>query len=262
VGGEQRFVFFTSGRVVQYRVGPLDSDQLVVDTPFLTGGRTDIAGRNYGLVALAPDMADHLVLIGGTDMLTVFADRVAGEAISDPWGQVERHIARVDLTTGSVDDRFFSYAYDDDGGQQYEGRVVYPAGPWAGSGQLAFNVFGDGHWVMHVTAAGGTATTWTLGDVVLWDIQDLDGDGVDEWLTSPATGYLPNWHTDVWHREGDTLTLQSSHPGVIPYLVGRFRQRARTTSRGYLYPVSTVTDDCATHWVGWSEAGATTLQAL
>ncbi|MDP6942592.1 MAG: IPT/TIG domain-containing protein [Myxococcota bacterium] len=84
---------------------------------------------------------------------------------------------------------------------------------------------------------------------------DLDGDGVDEWVTSPATGYLPDWHTDIWHREGDNLTLQSSHPGVIPTLVGRFRQGNRTTSRGSLYPVSTVLEACALRWIGLSEAG-------
>ena len=47
---DDRVVFFTSARVVAYSLSALSSDQLLDDTPFLSGGRTDIAGRNYGLV--------------------------------------------------------------------------------------------------------------------------------------------------------------------------------------------------------------------
>ncbi len=46
-----------------------------------------------------------------------------------------------DVSTGSVSDRFFSYAHDNSDGNQYEGRVVYPAGAWvkrSGPSRLAF----------------------------------------------------------------------------------------------------------------------------
>ena len=66
VDGDSRLVFFTSGRVVQYDAGPLGPDQLIADTPFLSGGRTDMAGRNYGLVGRDPQDPDKIVLISGT----------------------------------------------------------------------------------------------------------------------------------------------------------------------------------------------------
>ena len=52
------------------------------------------------------------MLIAGTDASTLFSDMLAGAMVSDPWGQIERHVSIVDMATGTVDDRFFSYAHD------------------------------------------------------------------------------------------------------------------------------------------------------
>src|SRR5262249_40781910 len=49
-----RLAFFTSARAVAYRVEALGAAQLAADRPFLTAGRTDLAGRNYGLVSTEP----------------------------------------------------------------------------------------------------------------------------------------------------------------------------------------------------------------
>lgn len=172
VGGQERLVFFTSGRVLQYTPGPLGPSQLVLDSPFLTGGRTDIAGRDYGLVAVDPGASGQLSLIAGTSASTVQADMLSGKMEADPWGQIERHLTRYDLATGAVSDCFFSYAHDGGDAFKYEKRVVFPAGAHgriAGSAsRLAFNVYEGGNWQLHVTKPGSTEDELTLKDLFLW----------------------------------------------------------------------------------------------
>ena len=263
VGGDQRLLFFTSGRVVQYQVAPLAEAQLVADRPFLSGGRTDIAGRNYGLVARDPDEPSHLVLVSGTDGQALFLDMVAGAPGSDDWGQIERHVSVYDIATNTIDDTFYSYAHDDNDGHKYEGRVAYPDSPFVRSGpgqpsRLAFNVFGGGHWVVHVTLPGQSGDAVTITDLYLWDIRDLDGDGVTEWVTSPAAnGYLPSWSFDLHHWDESTLSLLplQSYPSHLPARLATFRQPERSTSRGYLYPTLTVADDCSPRVLGQTVGG-------
>ncbi|MBW2453890.1 MAG: hypothetical protein JRI68_05250 [Deltaproteobacteria bacterium] len=270
VGGQHRLAFFTSGRVVQYAVVPFGSAQLLHDAPFVTGGRTDLAGRNYGLVARDPSYADHLVLIAGTDGQALYLDRVAGQPGSDDWGQIERHVTVYDLTTHTVDDRFFSYAHDDNDGHQYEGRVAYPDRPFVhvADGQpsrLAFNVFSAGQWTLHVTEPGTTVDALLLADHYLWDIRDLDGDGTAEWVISPTpNGYLPSWQTDLhqWNEPATSLTLVASHPGVLPARAAGFRQPERTTSRGALYPTLVVAGDCEPLLLTRTEQGELQTQPL
>jgi hypothetical protein len=270
VGAEQRLAFFTSGRAVQYAVAPLSAGQLLADRPFLTGGRTDIAGRNYGLVARDPDAPSHVVLVSGTDGQALFTDMVNGAPGSDDWGQIERHVAVYDLATDTVDDTFYSYAHDDDDGHKYEGRVAYPDSPFvhtgaAGASRLAFNVFGAGHWVVHVTAAGASADAVTIADRYLWDIRDLDGDGVAEWVLSPApSGYLPTWSFELHHWDEASTSLQqvASYPGYLPARVATFRAAERTTSRGSLYPTLTVAEGCALKVLGQTEASELAALAL
>ena len=258
VAGVPRLVFFTSGRVVHYAVGPPGPGQLLRDAPYLTGGRTDLAGRNYGLVAVDPQDPDLLVLLAGASSWTVHDDLVRAAMVSDPWGQIERHVTVHRLSTGAVDDRFYSYAHDASDGHQYEGRVVYPAGPFVrtGSGgpsRLAYNVYAGGHWWLHVSQPGSTADAQALRGRFLWDVRDLDGDGSDEWISSPVElpgdpdvpgWYFPRWRTDVlrWDEATETLTLLATHEGAIPQLVAAFRRPDRTASQGYLYPVLTVSD--------------------
>jgi hypothetical protein len=256
-GGTKRLVFFTSSRVVQYAVGPLSSSQLLADTPFLPGNRTDLVGRNYGLVLPDPGAPNRLVLIAGTDTSTLFDDMTTATMAADPWGQIERHVTWYDLTTGAVDDRFFSYAHDDNDGKQYEGRVLYPANPIvrtaSGPSRIAFDVYEGGHWMLHVTKPGSTTDALVLKDVFLWDIRDIDADGQEEWITTPARDpsepdvpgyYYVKWRTRLSHWDDAALALKQSaeHQGAIPLLLGRFREPARTTSRSLLYDVSTARD--------------------
>ncbi|MEO7091883.1 MAG: hypothetical protein ABI175_01450 [Polyangiales bacterium] len=257
VVGEQRLVFFTSSRVVQYAVGPRSLAQLRVDHPFITAGRTDLVGRDYGLVARDPGDGGLLVLLSGTSMWTVYQDMVTAKMESDPWGQIERHVTVYDTAADALDDRFYSYAHDGGDANKYEGRVAYPDRPFlraaTGRSRIAYSVYAGGHWWLHVSQPGKTADAWTQRGVVLWDVRDLDGDGVDELVLSQVEApsdpdvpgyYFPRWQTFLAHlsADGSKLVTTRTFDGAIPELVGAFRDARRTTSFGALYPSLTVSD--------------------
>ncbi|MGW3955486.1 hypothetical protein ACWEKM_32205 [Streptomyces sp. NPDC004752] len=245
VGGQNRLVAWTSGRVMQYAVGPLSSTQLVADRPYLTGGRTDIAGRNYGVVAVDPGNPDKVALIAGTSNYSLYKDRLSGTQSADPWGGIERHVSIYNLGSNTVDDRFYSFAHDNNDGNKYVDRVSYPANPivrTGGTSRIAYNVFaGDGHWYLHISDPGATTDRYSIKDMFLWDIADVDGDGTDDWLASPTTGYFPNWQTNMYHwNEGAaSLTNFRTDAGHIPYFKETFGRRTATSSDGYLTPALT-----------------------
>ena len=245
-------VFWTSGRVVQYSVGPLGPDQLLQDTPFLNDDRTDLAGRNYGLVALDPNYPDHISLLAGTSVQTVYDDTLSGAMISDPWGGIERHVDIYSLSgNDAYQQAFYGSAHDDNNLDQYQNRVVFPENPYirVATGEpsrLAYNVYTDGHWYLHISQPGSTADEVVIPDVFLWDIQDFQGDGNDELIVSPArvyTGsfaslpYFPRWITniDTWSEATLTLNTNVIINGGIPLITQHFRKPATSSSQGYLY---------------------------
>jgi hypothetical protein len=189
----------------------------------------------------------------------VYADMVAGAMTFDPWGQIERHVSLYDATANTIDDRFFAYAHDNADGNQYEGRLVYPDSPWVATApgqpsRLAYSVYEQGHWILHVSAAGTVDDALALQGQVLWDIRDLDGDGTDEWIVSPAElpgdpdvpgYYFPRWRTDLYHFDEASLQLTSvaTFDDGIPELVAAFPTATRRTSMSSMYPVSVIADD-------------------
>ncbi len=259
VGGEARVVLFTSGRVVQYVHDNLTPTQLRTDLPYLTGDRTDIAGRNYGLVTRDPNEPDHVALLAGTSAYSMHADLVAGSMSFDPWGQIERHVSLYSLQGNTVQDRFYSYAHDADDGHQYEGRLAYPDSPWVVTApgepsRLAYSVYEQGHWMLHVSQPGSIDDALVLQGAVLWDIRDLDGDGIDEWVVSPSElpedpdvpgYYFTRWRTDLWHW--DEAAVATTPIAVfeqgIPALEGAFGRPTHRTSMGAMYPVPVVADE-------------------
>lgn len=256
-----RLVFFTSGRVIQYKYGAYGAEQLLVDHPFLSGNRKDLDGRSEGLVAQDPASPEKLVLMAGTDAFTLFLDRITGKQEADPWGGTERHIAVYDVETDLLDDRFFSNAKDGQNAYQYEGRVVYPANPFVAPveeetpSRIAYNVFEEGRWHLHISEPGSTEDLTVLKGLFLWNIQDLDGNGTPEWVISPTDSgdgvvetpaYLPVWETQLyqWSEENLELLLAGKFEGVIPYLLPTFRTGSVTSSRGALYPLLVQEQDC------------------
>ncbi|SEE87230.1 hypothetical protein [Jiangella alba] len=256
VAGQNRAVFWTSGRVVQYAIGALSSGQLIADRPYLTGGRTDIAGRNYGLVAVDPGSPNSVVLLSGTSNYSLYQDAITGTQSYDVWGGIERHVSIYDAAANTVQDRFFSYAHDASDGHKYQNRVSYPAHPFvqrSGASRLAYNVFRDGRWRLHVSQPGSTTSLYELDDVFLWDIVDVDGDGTQEWLISPTRNageplgpayYFPKWQTSAYHWNESALTLTSiaTFADAIPALQRTFATANTSSSDGSLAPAHVVAD--------------------
>lgn len=257
ISGQQRLVFFTSARVVQYAVAPLSANQLVMDTPFVA--RQDLVGRNYGLVLPDPSYPQHLILVSGTSADTLASDMRTSSMAADPWGQIERHVVLYNLATGTVEDRFFSYAHDNNDGDKYEGRIVYPDNPIVrgapgAPSRIAFNEYAGGHWRLHITQPGSTADETVITDWFLWDIQDVDQDGLEEWVLSPARDpsdpdvpgyYFVKWRTVLssYVAGMTTISVATQYTGRIPYLAPTFRKPRKTTSRSFLYPVLTARTD-------------------
>jgi hypothetical protein len=244
-------LFFTSGRVVAYREGaPFD---LVSDYPYLTGGRTDLVGRNYGLVMPDPAAPYLTAIVTGTPAVTLFQDMTSGAMTADPWAGIERHVSVHDARTNTLVDRFFSYAHDNNDGMQYEGRTSFANSAWIAS-RLLFDVYEGGHWHTIVTAPGDVTTALDVQDLFVWDARDLDGDGTIDIVASPARDpsdpdvpgyYFVKWRTLLMHWDEPTKTLVTTRTieGAIPWLVGSFREPARTSSVGFLYPSLTVARD-------------------
>lgn len=247
-------VFFTSGRVVRYAMTAPYA--LAADRPFLTAGRTDLVGRCYGLVMPDPLAPSRVALISGTTSQSLFADMVAGKMVSDPYGGIERHVTVHDRAANTVDDRFFSYAHDGGDAFLYEGRVAFAdaawiAAPGATASRLIFDVYVGGRWHAIVTTTGGTTTALDVRDLYVWDVRDLDGDGVLDVVASPSHDpadpdvpgwYFTKWRTLVMHWDEATKQLVTVRtiPDAIPWLIPAFRDATRSTSGGFRYPVPTV----------------------
>jgi hypothetical protein len=266
IGAEERLVFFTSARVVQYAA---DGGDLLADAPFLPGNRADLVGRNYGLVAVDPGAPSRLVLLNGTPAQTLFADQLASAMTTDPWGGIERHVALYDVATGSIVDRFFSYAHDHDDGDKFQGRVSYPDHPWlsrgSGPSRIVYGVYDGGHWYTHVSSEAGVDDTVVVRGLVPWDVRDIDGDGIEEVIASPTElpgdpdvpgYYFTKWKTTVlrWSEDQAKLVELRSYDG-IPELVPSFRTTTTTTTSTARYPVAVVQESGRSRLVLRNQAG-------
>jgi hypothetical protein len=260
LGSWNRAVFFTSGRVVQYIVTPFNASQLLHDYPYLSGGRLDMAGRNYGLVQIDPNNPQHVILVSGAPSQNLLSHVKAGamppcnaEGDGCDWANIERHVSVYNMRNNTLQDRFYSYAHDHSNSHIWEGRVVYPANAMIKTGtgrssRIGYNVYSLGHWYFHISEPGGTQDRYALRDLFVWDIRDIDGDGGDEIIASPTRWasdpdvpgyYFPKFFTTMYRWNESTLSLPAikSFPGLIPELAPRFREKMISSSEGYLYPV-------------------------
>ena len=104
--------------------------------------------------------------------------------------------------------------------QLFENRTAFGARihvPQAGVGggtpsRLAYNVYKEGRWVVHVTEPGSLAVAVELEHLLLWDMRDLDGDGRVEWVLSPTEAYLPKFRTQVARWDEGTRALVRTRP--------------------------------------------------
>lgn len=265
VNGTERLVFFTSARVLQYSASGSDEATLLHDCPFLTADRKDLAGRNYGTVAVDPSDTGQIGLVTGTPVQTVLLDAVAGRRGADSYGGIERHVTLYDLRNNTVQDRFFSAAHDNNDGHTYQNRIAIPAHiflPTAAEqsanqhSRLVYNVFADGVWSTHISAAESVNDVSVVPDLLVWDVRDLDGDNRVEVIASPTRilnagdepsgnspdAYLPVWETRIyrWNEFQQRLDPLASFPDRLPELRPMFREPTVSSSHGALYPVLTV----------------------
>ncbi len=243
-----RLVMFTSARVAQYRVGPLNSNQLIADRPFIA--RNDIVGRNYGLVRQDPRLKKNIILVSGGDTYSVYADLKENAVQNDQWAALERQVVIYDLDTNLVNQRFISYARDNGDAFRYNNRVIYPNDvllPAEGGGtHIMFNVFGNGVWNLHITNPNVPQTAEVMQNIFVWDIRDWDDDGVYEVFASnidvnknsSVGAYFPERKTLIykWDPKQKKLNLKQTIDGS-PRLLASFRLDGHTTSSGALYPV-------------------------
>jgi hypothetical protein len=249
LGGRDRLVIFTTGRVLQYAIAPLSASQLIADRIFF--GRPDVAGRNYGLVAADPRFGDRVAIVAGTSAQTVWQDMENGKVDADPWGGIERHVTVYSLKNNEVAQRFFGSAHDNQGRGKYQNRLVYPAHIFlpskSGASHIAFNRFVDGRWIFHITKPGRADDSLRLSDLFVWDIRDLYGDGISEVIASPVAAgqagpfgaYLPNWAIRIysWDAGQRRLRFRQEIAGGIPWLAQAPVERGVNSSLGALYPI-------------------------
>lgn len=248
--GEDRLVFFTSRRVLDYRVGPLGSSQLVAEKTF--SGRPDLAGRSYGVVQFDPEARDRIAVVAGTSAQTVARDLIANSRSSDPWGGIERHVTVYDLGRNAVAQRFFGSAHDGGDKGQYEKRIVHPAHIFLASGlgaaRIGYNEFTGGIWTFHVTRPGNPEDFVKFPGLFVWDIRDLNGDADMEIIASPTDtkskglkGYFPQWTTQIlnFDESQGRLVMNQEIAGVIPHLVAAPVEPGTASSSGALHPALT-----------------------
>lgn len=249
VRGEERYVFFTSRRIVQYRVTGLAQDQLIADHPFLIGGRFDLAGRSYGRVSLDRSAEGRVIVLAGADVSELVSLMSGDEAITSylRYGGIERHLTIYHYLEDRIDHRFFSTIHDPEpysGG--FEGRVVAPLNFLLATrpdepSRIAFNLYSSGKWALHITGPGSSKDDRVIADRILWDIRDLDDDGSPELILSPAghcseeaarEAYcLPAWSTIIarWNEAEQTLEAVEEIPGKLPALIPAFNEPASAT---------------------------------
>jgi hypothetical protein len=272
-GGEDRLVYFTSGRVLQYRIGRLSASQLIADKTFF--GRSDVAGRSYGLVGFDPQSRDRIAVIAGTHAGTVAEDMVSGKMASDPWGAIERHVTVYELASNRVTQKFYGSAHDNKDDGRYQNRIVHPAHMFVpvanGPSRLAFNRFADGAWNFHVTKQGSPSDSFRISGLFVWDVRDIDGDGEVEIIASPTPraarnlrGYFPEWKTQIYSydRNGGWLRLRQEFSGVIPWFTAAPIEPETTSSAGTLFPVLTGWEKQTLGFYVRTRAGAAQFAAI
>jgi hypothetical protein len=254
IAGQVRYISTSSGRFMQYGLGPYSVSQLVSDTPFLA--RLDLVGRTYGPLQYDYlSSSQNLYLINGPSAYSVYLDYLTvrkgnGLVGNDLWGGIERHISLFNTQSFVVTQRFLSYAHDPSNlnANTYRGRpatvanYLLPSQSPLGS-RAIYNLFNGNTWAVQITTPGGVESQMSLSGYFVWDVIPVDKDTVDV-VVSPvdstnlvyvpdyvsSTGvpqswrfasYLPQRKTQIfrWSRSLEQLSLLRSFENGIPYML-------------------------------------------
>jgi len=277
INGESKYVAASSGRFMKYSTDPNGVNQLEADTPFLH--RDDLVGRNYGL--LAHDTygnEDKVFLVSGITSRDLFSDVMSYYATgvvlgSDIWASIERHVSILDMGSNTVQQKFYSYAHDNQDGDTYRQRVTYPSYPLIPTGEdprgsrLIYNVFDGASWAIHISTPGETSSAIAIANYYVWDVIRVNDNEV-RIVTSPIDNQKPVWIPDfmsesvigswrqefyfpkmetrifTWHGDRQTFEAGKVIHGGIPDLTVPIPVRENTnTSNGWHFPTQRRIDE-------------------
>lgn len=234
----------TSTRAVVYGPDMLPHSDLT----WVSGGRTDNQGRNYGLLQRVPGRPGEFVLIGGCDVIVTQYSMLAGKPFGGLCG-LHRHYEWFAVKDGIIvahASRYYSFTATDG---EWEGRIEYPmhaSSSFAGApGTIVFNLYRNGQWrVVVMTDPSRPDTTREYPGWYAWDLVDLPGGAVRMLATrAPAGGgdaskLLP-WEFDVLQWDGVGLVSLQHTDGFIPALIAHAPTAALHTSDDVPYATFT-----------------------
>jgi hypothetical protein len=245
----------TSGRAVSYRPDLSPTG----DHVWAAGGRTDHAGRNYGLVTrFAMNGGEYVTLHGGCSSANMQEAMRAGELTTagNPLCGIHRHYEIFSIVSGVVGthaSRFYAYAPEPgihEGRLQYPRNAVFRNEP-SGTVWSAWSLYEGGRWNAVVAdPLSPDAPAVTLASCFLWDVRDLDGDGAPELLvtflpTGAAAGsvesLIPPWSVEILAFDGEEIVSQGGVEGWVPAMVAQPNRASLRSSDGALFPAA-VTD--------------------
>lgn len=251
-GEDQRLVFFTYGKLLHYKCAPYSRDQLMIDLSITNHEDGKTFYRNYGLIQVDPNYPENVALIAGTNAYILFMDTLNGTMEYDAYGGLHRHVTIHSTKYLTYGDKFYSQTDSTRPQYQYEGRVVYPDNVFIkvkqdSPSRLCYNVYSKGRWHFHISEPNVIMDKYALKDLFVWDIRDIDGNGIDEIIGSPTRWksdpdipgyYFPKIQTNIYHwNETDKSMPCTKTFAGLPNLTPRFKSGDRSTTKQYLYPV-------------------------
>jgi hypothetical protein len=198
------------------------------DLSWLSGGRTDNSGRNYGLLEPVTGRPGELVLIGGCSVVVSRSAMLTGKPDAGLCG-LHRHYEWFAVKGGRIAghaSRYYSYTGTDG---VWEGRIEYPLHASSGltgvPGAILFNLYRQGQWrAVVMTDPSRPDSAREFAGWYVWDTVDLPGGGVGALATrAPGGGgdqsrVLP-WEFDILQWNGAGLASRHHYDGLVPALV-------------------------------------------
>jgi len=240
-------LLLTSGRAVTYRtnLGPTG------DYTWTAGGRTDHAGRNYGLVTRFVDAGTELVTLhGGCSAAAMRGSMRAGSLdAGDALCGIHRHYEVFTINNGVVNvhaSRFYGYAASPG---LYEGRLQFPRRAVFTTDQgytlTAYSLYTGGRWEIRIADPQAVDTpAQIIPSAFLWDVRDVDGDQDPDLIVSAlptgvaadtTASLVPPWTTSIYKRGGGlTFTVAATLDGAAPALAQRPNLPTLRSSEGAL----------------------------
>jgi hypothetical protein len=282
--GSAQYVATQSGRFQRYATAPYSTSQLLQDVPFLA--RTDIVGRNYGLLQHDTDgNVNNVFLIAGVQASDLLNDMQTGYGSgvvngSNVWGAIERHVSVYNMATGTVAQHFYSYAHDPNNtnAATYINRVSYPSygrlpSQNSAGSHMVYNVFDGVTWNVHISSPGGVADQSIVPNMYVWDLIPVDANTVDV-LISPIDQsrniWVPNYVNDSgvpqswkqahyfpqmltyvyrWTRSAETWGSVGSLAGGVPYLAYTNNRATEAATSGIFTSLRGLDSATRTHTV-------------